>query len=142
MLGNAYVGATQHRVWINDGAGHFTDEHWRLPTLNSIYSCVEFADIDGDLDLDLLVNSRGNSYLPQLLINDGSGVFTDETASRLPPVTWSYRAEFVDIDNDGDYDIVYGGMYRLGFLINDGNGLIRGELLHQNLIQYPPDYNL
>jgi hypothetical protein len=141
MLGNAYVGANQHRVWINDGAGHFSDEHWRLPILNSIYSCVEFADVDGDLDLDLLVNSRGNNdYLPKLLINDGSGIFTDETAERFPPVTWSYRAEFVDIDNDGDYDIVYGGMYRLGFLINDGSGHFIDESISRGPLYAIPEY--
>jgi len=143
MLGNAYLGEDQHRVWINDGSGSFVDEHWRLPPLNSIYSSVEFADVDGDLDLDLLANSRGDYYLPQLLINDGSGVFADETAGRLPLVVWSARAEFVNIDGDADFDIVLGGPSfqgsRLGVWVNDGSGHFADET-PQRGPEYPWPY--
>jgi hypothetical protein len=48
----------------------------------------------------------------QLLINNGSGVFTDATSSRLVPVQsdnslTAYRfARFVDLNGDGDHDLV------------------------------------
>src|SRR5207249_2862794 len=70
------------------------------------------------------------NHRPLLLINDGTGHFTDETASRLPNITLSSsRAEFADVDNDGDLDlyIVNGGTSRFGtaqgkLYLNDGTG--------------------
>ncbi len=122
MLGNAVTNGYHHKVWVNDGTGHFTNQLNRLPTLNEAYLTVRFADIDGDLDLDLLVMDYGNIFQPRILINDGNGYFTDETAERLPPVERSYTGEFVDIDGDGDFDIVLSYIERCGFLINDGTG--------------------
>ena len=72
---------------------------------------------------------------PQLFVNDGAGFFTNETGARLPAMTLaSSRAQFGDVDNDGDLDlyIVSGaanrftcGQYRL--YINDGDGFFTDE---------------
>jgi Invasin, domain 3/FG-GAP-like repeat len=87
--------------------------------------------VDNDHDLDIFVtNWLGEP--DRLLINNGSGVFNDETISRLPdePVDRSYGsdAEFGDLDGDEDLDIVvasYTGRNRL--LINDGFGKFSDE---------------
>lgn len=126
-LGNALHGGDVHRVWINDGYGYFENENYRLPELNLIYSTVEFADVDGDLDPDLLVNDRWDPGRPRLLINDGAGSFVDETESRFPPTEWSLCSEFADIDNDGDFDVILGYASRCGFLINNGLGFFTDE---------------
>jgi hypothetical protein len=127
MLGNALIGDNAHRIWINDGNGHFENQSSRLPQLSLIYSTVEFADIDSDLDLDLLVNDRYDPGQARILINDGAGIFIDETSSRLPFANWSRVSEFVDLDNDNDFDIVLGYEERCGFFINDGLGFYTDE---------------
>src|SRR5262245_3710166 len=71
-------------LFINDGSGNFTDETAaRLPAGPVANSTeIEAADVDGDGDLDAIVANLGPE---QLLINDGSGYFSDESFSRLPP---------------------------------------------------------
>jgi hypothetical protein len=122
MLGNALNGGDVHRVWLNDGNGYFENQDYRLPTLNLIYTTVEFADVNDDLSLDLLTNDRWDDGRPRILINDGEGFFVDETESRLPVTEWSRCAEFADVDNDADFDVILAYEGRCGFLINDGLG--------------------
>jgi hypothetical protein len=76
---------------------------------------VVAADIDADSDLDLLVGSRsipGRYPLTpesRLLINDGSGTFSDETATLAPGLGRSglvTGAVWSDIDGDARPDLV------------------------------------
>lgn len=122
------------RVLINDGTGVFTDESAaRTGNLAGTYRGVELGDADGDGDLDIILAHDFNE-LPALLINDGNGFFTDGT-SQLPQITLgSSRAQFGDIDNDGDLDIYInsGGANRFGcgqnrIYINDGDGNFTDE---------------
>ena len=92
-------------------------------------------DRDGDLDLYLadvgLFKPDANPQ-DRLLINDGGGRFTDETADRIPVEAEStMSAAFLDADLDGDPDLVTGTLgditgatadapYRL--FENDGHG--------------------
>jgi hypothetical protein len=75
---------------------------------------VLLADIDGDSDLDLLVNAiaRGTS----VFINDGRGRFSDATArARTATLRGSMSAAMADIDADGDLDL-YVANYRTSAL--------------------------
>jgi len=89
-------------------------------------------DIDNDGDRDVvLANAFANQ--PSLLVNNGAGVFTNETATRLPVLTLnSFGGGFGDVDNDGDNDLVLvdagptafgspGGVARL--FLNNGAGV-------------------
>ena len=60
-----------------------------------------FVDIDNDGDLDLFIGGAG-----KLLINNGSGVFTDVTASTGALFNSDCAAVFGDYDNDGDLDLL------------------------------------
>jgi FG-GAP-like repeat len=61
------------------------------------------ADGDGDLDLVLAMEFRPNL----LLMNDGTGVFTDES-DRLPQTVHdSEDVAFADFDADGDLDLAF-----------------------------------
>jgi hypothetical protein len=64
------------------------------------------GDIDADGDLDIVVLNRGQD---NVLINDGTGVFADQTAARIPVTADTTRAgALADLDGDGDLDLVTG----------------------------------
>jgi len=128
-----------NRVLINDGQGFFTDDsEARLPYRDTPEESreVDAADIDGDGDMDLLFGNV-QAFVPQaarqnrLLINNGDGYFTDVTAEQLPKDdNRCFGIAFLDIDNDGDMDIMtgntngeqFGGMTPFSVYLNDGNG--------------------
>jgi len=62
-----------------------------------------FADIDGDGDLDLLVNSLGNGT--RLFVNDGKGRFKEATDAGLVRRFGSTSMALADIDGNGTLDL-------------------------------------
>jgi hypothetical protein len=100
------------RLWLNDGAGRFTDATAaRMPALKVRFSWdLELVDTDNDLDLDLLISCKrcpGSS----LFRNDGAGTFTED-ARALPQYTNNYEFEAMDLDGDSWLDLV---------TVNDGD---------------------
>jgi len=96
------------RVYINDGTGVFSDEtDARIPGVTGCFRGVEAGDADGDGDVDLVLAQDFNRQ-PMLLINTGGGNFVDESVARLGSTTMSSaRAQFGDVDNDGDLDLIF-----------------------------------
>src|SRR6185503_11534467 len=62
-----------------------------------------FADVDGDDDLDLLVN--GISAGTRLFRNDGKGRWTEVMDSGLSRTASATSLALADIDGDGDLDL-------------------------------------
>jgi len=95
---------------------------------------IEIGDIDGDLDLDMLLGARNEA--PRMFVNrlGQSGRFRDVTGSAYPAgyTTGSghYEQEMGDFDGDGDLDIY--GMNWLSLtddtLVNNGAGVFGGQL--------------
>jgi plastocyanin len=120
------------RLYINNGSGIFTDESdARTGGLAFLARGAELGDIERDGDLDIIIAQDFNRQ-PTLLVNDGTGVFTDQTLTRLPIGLFSSsRAQFADVDNDGDLDLYLtngGAVNRLGsargkLWLNDGSGV-------------------
>ena len=91
---------------------------------------LDWADSNGDgvftpdYDLFIVVSGGQNLYLE----NDGTGHFTDKSASRIPVVVNdSYDADIGDVDLDGDCDIVVANAVlpserSVQLLLNDGDG--------------------
>ena len=103
----------QSRLYLNDGKGTFTDvtRTKAFPRKQGPFTFnAELCDVDGDGDLDLLFDGGANNlpqHATQLLMNDGSGTFIDETARIVgEPSSDDNQVKCVDFDNDGDYDLV------------------------------------
>lgn len=106
------------RLYLNDGSGNFKRTQNSLPPMYTNKSTVKPFDFDQDGDLDLFVGGRvkGAKYglVPDsyLLINDGKGIFTDQTDLLAPSLRKSGMvtdAQWVDYDNDGDADLIVVG---------------------------------
>jgi len=100
----------------------------RLPEFPWLPYGAAAGDIDGDGSIDLMVVSTGGPIY-QLLVNNGQGYFSDQTA-RLPvadkPNWWPNNCRMLDVNNDGYPDIFMGesaGHYPQDFIfLNDGTG--------------------
>ncbi len=109
-------------LYLNDGKGNLTKSTTVLPTATNFFNTgiVVSGDIDNDGDLDLFVGERAvaDAYgLPasgHILINNGSGEFTDETSAwsaSLIEMGLITSAAIVDLESDGDLDLVVVGEY-------------------------------
>jgi hypothetical protein len=106
-----------NRLYVNDGKGNFTRSEGVIPEILAAGSIAKAADFDGDGDVDIFVGGRvvggGYPFAPVsfLLQNDG-GKFTVAT-SRLAPelrtIGMVTDAEWVDLDNDKDLDLIVTG---------------------------------
>ncbi len=110
----------QPRLYRNlgqDGTGQWlglSDESAaRLPALNVVvqFCGVASGDIDGNGSPDLYLSNYKMDGTAEdvLLINDGSGHFSDQTAARIGQLRnsgFSTSAAIIDVDGDGDRDIV------------------------------------
>jgi hypothetical protein len=70
---------------------------------NQFSTGAVLADVDGDGDLDLLVNGIGVGT--RLFLNDGKGHFKSQLALVLVAKYGSHSLTLADIDGDGDLDL-------------------------------------
>lgn len=80
-----------------------------------------WADVDGDGDLDLLVNGIGTGT--RLFLNDGHGRFSAAVGSALARVSGSMSLAIADLDGDGDLD-VYVVNYRTNTIRSTGYRMV------------------
>jgi enediyne biosynthesis protein E4 len=144
--GNEFVGTMtelQDRLYINNGRGNFTKSLNALPhEMRGNKNCVKPADFDSDGDIDLFVGGRVIAYKyglnPQsyLLVNDGKGHFSDQTATIAPAlqkIGLVADATWADIDNDKDLDLT---------IVGDWLGIEIFENKNKKLSQAPTNESL
>jgi hypothetical protein len=124
ILLNNHSGTNE--LWLNDGAGTFSGATAGLPAFPEGYHYgPAVCDVDGDGDLDVWVDNMGPGYSEMLMINDGAGGFTDETAERVSGNGGEDDNGVVclDVDYDGDFDAVVISLFTAErYLENDGAG--------------------
>lgn len=86
-----------------------------------------FADVDGDLDQDLLLSGIiGGGFSTQLYLNDGIGHFIKKEDTPFLGLNFTGDIAFADVDNDQDMDVLITGMSEIGEIArlytNDGLG--------------------
>ena len=114
-------------LYINSGTGSFTPSQdtvllpFRQPTVN-------FIDLEGDGDLDILSFGNNENNEPQVGVyeNDGTGNYIVFSNSNIEPHL-SNEISVGDVDNDGDEDVLITGTTTAGtpktiLYLNNGAG--------------------
>lgn len=119
ISGNAWL-------YTNDGDGNFTEVN-NTPFIGTLIGSVDFADIDNDSDLDVLITGDSPGLTSNLYKNDGTGIFTLVNNPGITDIIFS-DCKFADVDFDQDLDLLIAG--RKGpipdetaeLYLNDGSG--------------------
>lgn len=96
-------------VLEGDGAGGFTQTE-------KTWGASKAADIDNDGDTDLFL------YDGALAVQDNQGSGTFVRSANIEYVSASYDTDMIDIDGDGDLDIIQGSQVQSRVWDNDGTG--------------------
>jgi hypothetical protein len=86
------------------------------------------ADFDEDGFVDLLFGSR-------LLINNGDGTFSDNSAAAGVPVRADYGLKLTDVDLDGDLDLVHHDGVAIRLHLNAGGVFDAGTIVAEDTTQ-------
>jgi len=98
-----------NQLWLNDGDNNYSEaaEDYGLKIGAQSWT-ADFGDYDNDGDMDCFITNHDAAS--QVLENDGTGHFTDVTASTGVNVNGlPIQGMFHDFDNDGYLDIVVAG---------------------------------
>ncbi|MFT5765206.1 MAG: hypothetical protein ACI8X3_002643, partial [Saprospiraceae bacterium] len=120
-------------LFLNDGKGNFNLDAKNFPGGENKIStgAIAHADFDQDGDEDMFVGERvkvgefGAACSSYLLVNDGQGNFTDNTANlckALQGIGMVTDATFADINNDGELDLLVVGEFMDIKIFAGGNG--------------------
>lgn len=116
--GKDSAGGLQPRLYINDSKGNFSFAPERLGGISLTASCVVVSDVNGDDYPDVFIGGRaipgqyGISPTSYLLVNDGKGNFTDQTAMLAPDLQNAGMitdAVWADTDGDGKEELIVVG---------------------------------
>ncbi|MEM7373701.1 MAG: T9SS type A sorting domain-containing protein [Bacteroidota bacterium] len=106
ILGQNVLANPSAKLFRNDGSGNFTEVQG-TSFEGGGYSKIELADVDQDGDQDVLIALIKSFSDPmiKLYANDGSGIFTEVIGTSFPGIR-NGSTPFLDIDNDGDQDLL------------------------------------
>lgn len=131
----------QDRLYINNGNYNFKRSKSKIPNISTAGSVVRASDFDKDGDLDLFIGSRvipgKYPYAPSnfLLVND-NGTFKNRIHSIAPQaetVGMITDAQWVDIDNDLDQDLILTGEWMGIEIFVNQNGKLAKDNMYSSL---------
>ena len=120
------------RLYLNDGKGNFTKAE--LPALRLAGSCVAVGDANGDGHPDLFVGGGAvpgrwpEAAVSYLLINDGKGQFSEQTAQLAPEMSglgMVTEAVWTDLNRDGRDELVVVGEWMPLTVFGHQDGLLQ-----------------
>ncbi len=112
--------ARQAKLYLNDGSGNFSEIASPFPPASGGQAILR--DLDGDSDLDLFFSGNGSlAAFTRIYLNNGSGAFAQISNNALPIVTQG--ADFADVDNDGDPDIIISFGSLADVYLNNGSAV-------------------
>lgn len=139
------------QLYLGTGAGGFVKDTafesalWNVPGDRSINA--DAGDVDNDGDQDVVI-AKADGVANLLLINDGTGGFSEEGSSRILPL-WDDNSQDValaDLDLDGDLDMVVANSHFSwpanisgDLLYNDGTGVFTEDANSDLEISTPAD---
>ncbi len=102
------------RLFLGNGAFGFTNASQNLPTPFGNCNALGLVDVDGDGLLDLYVGNDDKS-VNQLYLNQGAGVFSDESHQLgTNPLENTMAIAAADLDRDGDRDLLLANFSAIG----------------------------
>ncbi len=127
ITGSTTGGIRTVNLYLNTGTGGFTLSQ-NTPFEPSSGGDFAFADVDNDGDKDVIMTGydvNGNGF-STLYLNDGTGAFAEVTGTPFQGLK-NGSVEFIDIENDGDEDVILAGLNNNDVLstalfTNDGSG--------------------
>ncbi|NNE00358.1 MAG: VCBS repeat-containing protein, partial [Pirellulaceae bacterium] len=111
-------------VWYdNDGAENFTARTVATQATADQVTSLDVADIDGDLDLDIVAASFANDKF-LWFEHQGAGSFVTHTIDSGVSVDGAVYVSIADVDGDGDMDVATASQYAnvVAYYKNDGAG--------------------
>lgn len=127
IAGSTQGGTKTVNQYMNDGTGNYSLTA-NTPFEPNWGGDFAFGDIDNDGDLDVLMTGirTNDSAFTRLYLNNGGGVFVEATGMPFEDLG-SGSVAFVDIENDGDSDVIINGKNNSDSIstklyTNDGSG--------------------
>lgn len=123
-------------VWYKNTGSGFLSAQSITSSIQTPYH-LESGDINGDNYSDLLVtNNSGNNSSVSVFINNGGGISWTELQLDSNLLIGAFKSFFIDVDNDGDLDVVTNSDTKITLYKNNGIGTFASPLIIENMNEY------
>ncbi|MBD1211072.1 MAG: VCBS repeat-containing protein, partial [Ignavibacteria bacterium] len=122
-VATANRGSNNVSVLLNNGSGGYTAAVGSPFAAGTEPFSVAFGDLDGDGDLDMATANQISNNV-SVLLNNGSGGYTNAVGSPFAVGTEPFSVAFGDLDGDGDLDVATANdaSNNVSILLNNGSG--------------------